>query len=706
MDRFFDSKRFENGWHPGEDELLCFVDGEVPADTSTEIETHLEACWTCRAKTDKIQRTISSFVGYLNDGLLPNIDPPPREWRTFDARMKRVADETANRPLLFRWYDLVRNLHLPSAASTRWTASLLGILGIVFLFAHLQGPSPLSANQVIQRATEAQERRLQRVAHPVVYKKLRVERRESTSQMGSSVTWEIWNDAVGGGFRQRVEDSKGKKLVDPKSESTVTEGGPPHREPAIKDPHQALTGQSDHQDLPSILQDLDQVLQSNRMNRRDPLSPAGYASWRNSIRRQSEEVRETILPDGERGLTLLTAALPPPAVDSIVRAELVIRVEDWHPVAHRFQVQGQHGTRNYDLTETEFQILASNALPHSIFEDTSVASPLVLTPPATPPSAVLLPDRNESVASEVETLFALHRVRACMGRPISVVRAASGRIEVKGIVDTNARKAELLETLKGIPWINTRIQTIEEMPAETSQGAEYSRVGEKNLTLSTAEQNANTRSEGHQLIIQDLLEEYFASKEKSDFGQQGSGEMNTQQKIAALSHDVVSFSEAALEQAWALRRLAELSSSLKNEVLRTSSRRLLELMVRDHLNELQKEIIQARTLARPVLSGLVSDRSGSPMKNSEVHLGTPGSEDSGWAQASLRVFSAVDRMVRLTLGLFADTSFPLEARDETMGEVLQEFDRLEHETHKLDREVSQFFSEKTESITSLESKGQ
>ena len=706
MDRLFDSKRFENGWHPGEDELLCFVDGELPADTSIEIKIHLEACWTCRAKTDKIQHTISSFVGYLNDGFVPNIDPPPGEWRTFDARIKRVAEETANRPLLFRWYDLVRNLHLPSVASARWTASLLGILGFVFLFAHLQGPSPLSANQVIQRATEAQERRLQRVAHPVVYKKLRVERRESTSQMGSSVTWEIWNDAVGGGFRQRVEDSKGKKLVDPKSERTLTEGGSPHRVPATKDPHRVLTGPSDHQDLLAILQDLDQVLQSNRMNRRDPLSPTGYASWRNSIRPQSEEVRETILPDGERGLTLLTAALAPPAVDSIVRAELVIRVEDWHPVAHRFQVQGQHGTRNYDLTEIEFQILASNALPHSIFEDTSVSAPLVLTQPATPPQSVLLPDGNESLASEVETLFALHRVRACMGRPISVVRAASGRIEVRGLVDTNARKAELLETLKGIPWVNTRIQTIEETQAEPSQRAEFSSVGEKNSTLSTTEQNADTRSKNHQLIIQDLLGEYFASKEKSDFGQQGRGEMNTQQKIAALSHDAVSFSEAALEQAWALRRLAELSSSLKNEALRTSSRRLLELMVRDHLNELQKEINQACTLVRPVLSALLSDKNGSSTKNPEVPLGTPGDEDSGWAQASLRLFSGVDRTVRLTLGLFADTSFPLKSRDDMMEELLSEFDRLEDETHNLEREVSQALSENTESITSLGSTGQ
>jgi hypothetical protein len=129
-------------------------------------------------------------------------------------------------------------------------------------------------------------------------------------------------------------------------------------------------------------------------------------------------------------------------------------------------------------------------------------------------------------------------------------------------------------------------------------------------------------------------------------------------------------------------------------------------MVRDHLSGLQKEINQVRTLVRPVLSALLSDKSESPTRNPEAPPGTPGDEDSGWAQASLRVFSGVDRTVRLTLGLFADTSFPLKSRDDTMGELLSEFDRLEDETQNLERQLSQALSEKTESITSLGSTGQ
>jgi hypothetical protein len=46
-----------------------------------------------------------------------------------------------------------------------------------------------------------------------------------------------------------------------------------------------------------------------------------------------------------KGLTLTTAALAPFTANSIVKAELVIRAADWHPVAQRFEVQGENGVR-------------------------------------------------------------------------------------------------------------------------------------------------------------------------------------------------------------------------------------------------------------------------------------------------------------------------------------------------------------------------
>ena len=187
MDKPFGSERFENEWHPGEDDLLYYADGELSAAKSAEIKTHLEACWTCRAKTAKIQRTISSFIEYLNDGFIPNVDPPPMGWRTFDGKMNQAAAEAIKRPLLSRWRESARN-QVHWGLSVRWTASLLAALGIAFAFAHFQSTSPVSANQLIQKATEAQEQRIRRVTHAVVYQKLRVQRRGAAPLENGSIT--------------------------------------------------------------------------------------------------------------------------------------------------------------------------------------------------------------------------------------------------------------------------------------------------------------------------------------------------------------------------------------------------------------------------------------------------------------------------------------------------------------------------------------
>src|SRR5206468_2629974 len=106
------------------------------------------------------------------------------------------------------------------------------------------------------------------------------------------------------------------------------------------------------------------------------------------------------------------------------------------------------------------------------------------------------------------------------------------------------------------------------------------------------------------LVIEDLLEQYFTDRGCAQERDDGKREC-VQQKIAELSHEVVSRSESAQEQAWALRQLAQWYPWLKQGELRTSSRRLLELMVRDHITALKEELDRSRALVEPVLSALV-----------------------------------------------------------------------------------------------------
>ncbi len=684
MNRLFGRGWFEGDLHPAEEDLLFYVDGEVSGERRAEIRTHLEACWTCRANCQKIQHAISTIVDYLNDGFLPAVERPPMAWQTFGSKMRRVGAEAVRRPWSSRWQDLLIGCFVRCRLSVRWTVTLLATLFLVFIFAPGEKVSPVSASQLIQKAAQAQEQRLERVTHPIVYQRLRVRCEGPVPSDNSTFEWETWNDSATDHFRQRIKNAEGNQLVDTRSHGRAAESeAVPNEAPREKDElHPPAV--RDVQAYP-LLQQLDQILRANRMNQRSPLSPLGYGLWRKSIHCQSEEIREINLAGGEPALALVTAASAPFRVNSIMRSELVIRTEDWHPVAQRLQVQGEYGVRGFDLTETGFEVLASNALPHSIFEDRPVLDRTSGQPIRSVQPQVLSPTTDELIASEIEALFALHRVRACIGRPITVVRSAFGRIEVKGVVETQARKKELCSVLKGIPWITVRVQTIDEIPFEPSKNSNVDHEQRTEATA-TSEQNGGASFRGEKLFIQDLLEEYFSA------GQEETAAKSISQKIAWLSNNAVSRSEAALEQAWALRRLAELNCAIRHEELRFSSRHLLELMMRDHLGNLGAETNQLRTLLTPVLSGLLTRSNKSSPKERTGELASLINPD--WPGACLNLFSAVDRSVRLTLSLFADTRLPVGSRDQAMTDLLAAFENLQAEFQRFQVQVALAFPER------------
>ena len=478
---------------------------------------------------------------------------------------------------------------------------------------------------------------------PVVYQKLKIRRQPAAPRREEAVSWEILRDLDNSRSRESVLDNKGLRFIEASLNSWSADVHGLDPVPQSQQKPGAFPGPVSlgSPDVPSILTELKQVFQAPH-EPADPLSPASFMSWQRSVSPKSEEVIETFLPDGQKSLTLRNVAARPLKENALVRTELVVRAEDWHPVAQRLEVQGEQGMRNYELIETDYTVLASNSLPNSIFSDLP-EQPLPITS-APVPSPVINPTTAESLASEVEAKFALHRVRACIGRPISVVRVESGRIEVRGIVETKARKTELDWALKGIPWVSLKVQTMEEeaLPAEALHAA-LSEAEEATTVVPLMTESQAVKGLG----IQDLLEQYFRRA--------GGPTARVPEQVASLSRDAVSLSEGALEEVWALRRLAEGSLSINPEELRMSSRRLLETMVRDHENALKAHAQQSSALLKPVLTALLVNQPGSVAKETDGTEDRLNSKNPEWIAASLRLFETVDRMVRLTLGLFADT---------------------------------------------------
>ena len=106
--------------HPPREQLLLCVDRELAPKGAARIETHLGACWSCRAHVSKIEKSIVDFMEFDVAMLTPHISPPPNSWRGFDGALRQVVAESGRRSLLSivfgsfgRFFSRARHLVMP-----------------------------------------------------------------------------------------------------------------------------------------------------------------------------------------------------------------------------------------------------------------------------------------------------------------------------------------------------------------------------------------------------------------------------------------------------------------------------------------------------------------------------------------------------------------------------------------------------------------
>ena len=78
----------------------------------------------------------------------------------------------------------------------------------------------------------------------------------------------------------------------------------------------------------------------------------------------------------------------------------------------------------------------------------------------------------------------------------------------------------------------------------------------------------------------------------------------------------------------------------------------------------------------------------------------PTSEKPDWASQPLNAFATVERTVRLTLGLFADTRLPAKPGQEAIRELLSTFPEFERLIESLETEIAHGFPENRRLVVS------
>ena len=589
MDSIFKTELSGNGGHPSEDDLLLYVDGELVPKATNLIRAHLEACWSCRVRTEKIEDTISSFIDYRNQVLKPLVEQPPHGWRGFDGKLSRLTSEAGRPSLLANVRGTLGRIfsaptwergHLlrivDSRVLLRPIAAIITVSLIVSLLIYLNRIPVVSASELLQRASDAQQHAISATTQAVVYQKLRVKRMTIASATPETATWEVWNDTVNARSRQSVEFLGSRQFLD-----EVTHAKAPT-------PKQTTN-------LPVALSGLAEILRANHMNPALPLSATSYNAWRKSVAARHDEVAKTKLPDGHDAFTLRTVSSGQINAGEIIEASVVIRADDWHPVAERLRVKGGEGDEEFELAETAYSVVSLNTLAPEVFaEQPTIAasptnSPAALAKKETEPLTPSVQPVAPVVATadlEVEVLRLLHEAHADLGEQLAATRGADGLLHVIGIVDTSQRKSEIMHALEPVmnhPAVRIEIQTIAEALAQ--QQPQRIRSARSNATPAPVlEQKVEINSDV--IAAAPELRRHFS----------------TDEQLREFSARMVSQSRNAMRHVYAMKRLIGQFSPEELRTLSPEAKNKWVTLIRSHARDYQNDVETLRRELQPIFS--------------------------------------------------------------------------------------------------------
>jgi Putative zinc-finger len=532
--------------HPNRQDLLLYVDGELSPRKAAAVKAHLEACWACRLKVDQLQNTILSFTEYCGSVLNPTAPRPPRGWRTFNPKLRGIAEQSG-RPSLLSWLHVFL-----SERRISWsiTATVTVAACLLLLILRLQQAPPVSAGQLLARAAESRSQRLREVIQPVIYQKLRIR------TDGKTTTREIWLDT----FNDRLKDTWRQPRHAP--ESNISAAG-------------------ETQDGSTVL-DLPTLFAANHLKWEEPLSAVSYSQWWASLSEKAEEV----ISENNR-LTLRTTSNGPYRRGSVVEASLTVRTSDFHPVVERLRIRGTASDHEVELLEMDYQVVPLAVVTASLFTETAPSeTPAELASPARAPVARRLgPTLADLSDAEMAVRYALHQAQADLGEPIEVRIAQAERpaaVKVGGLVPSVERKQELVAMLIKIPHVDVDLRTEAEVAATPAPSRPASGETPPATTVVSPESP----------IAKQLLEY-----------------LGDQAAMEAFSRRAFAATQALMAEAWALRRLEERYPLTEQERLSATSRQLLETMIRDHRRTLREVIAEAQAVLEPVLIKIAGAKS-------------------------------------------------------------------------------------------------
>ncbi|MBL8170956.1 MAG: hypothetical protein JNJ50_22555 [Acidobacteria bacterium] len=218
----------------------------------------------------------------------------------------------------------------------------------------------------------------------------------------------------------------------------------------------------------------------------------------------------------------------------------------------------------------------------------SAASPLPALPASgSPVASPSVPPAVATAELELEALRLLQQANADTHEQIEVRRTAAGKLRIEGMLETDARKAELLQALSSLrthPAIEIHLQTV----AEAAQRLRAAPA----LPATAIEREEVTVTK---LPVDAELRRHFTAR--------GVAAEQIDDEIERFTAATLQRSRQMARHAGALRQLAGRFSAAQLQTLDAAGRAVWLSLLHSHARSLRDETLQLRASLAPVLSG-------------------------------------------------------------------------------------------------------
>ena len=691
------------------------MDGELSRRAESRVAKHLRSCWSCRTRLAELEQQVHEVAQALASQTFPGPRRIDDARRKFYDRYRELDKEPIQEPNRALQLTMVRNA-FPSNRAAFATGALICFVGLG-MWLSLRSSTPTAADVIA--GVQNFETNLYDGAVPV-HQVFRVEVHEIRPQAHTRTgRLEVWSESREGRFVARWEESDGKlRYANWRGDSGTEYLYDPAVKPVAAKRPQAAIRDATLVEFFGSGANLEQLesgfLRWLATRRWQPVSFAGevYAfSNQDGVVLQLTRAR---LGNG-RPVFRLTAH----QARGGRRAELLVEVdaETYQPRLQSVRLEADGRVVELYLHAERIEAVPRAELVDAIFEihvpferasvrpradaAGSVPADVEMLPVAPKTGVHPTPSVAELSTAEMAARYALHRVRACLGEPVNVVRDPAGPVRIYGLAETLERKEQLLATLSKLQLnslIVVDLKTVDEaMRPPLGVLPKEGQALFVEPTGSAPADETTSQITGTALSIQAQLEQYFANLATSE-----GSPASTADSVAEFSSETVSSSRSILAEGWALRRLAERYPPEEVRELEPQSRWLLEIMLRDHLAAIRSRTADLRSSLEPVLTSIVGRKA----------LSRPTSERSWeagsdqWVSLCLEVFETIERTDGLVAALFASADLPvgtntegalrkgvrLKLTDEAIIGLLEACSALEVRRDKLEVQVAREFS--------------